>query len=341
MTAVAGDFTGDGRTDVIAGDFRNPRIVLYVAPDWKAHQISDRANPIHSAVYDVDGDGDLDYLGARFTPGLVFWLERPTDPTAGAWTLRAIDDSETGGTDGVHGILAADVDGAGGLDLIAGSQSGAIANSIVWYARPADPRSAASWPRFIVAAGDATGANHYVGFGDVDKDGRGDIAIGAKIGNYFAWWKQPDNPRASGAPAWARQVLSGPQAGATNILVADVDDDGHADFIASRGHGTGLLWYKGPTFTAQPIDATLVGPHSLAIGDVDRDGDVDVASAAFESKEAAWFENDGRGVFTKRSIGTDQSAYDVRLVDMDADQDLDLLVAGHQSGNVVYYEAHP
>src|SRR4051794_30085853 len=37
QTAVAADFTGDGRIDVITGDItpNRERTILYVAPDWK------------------------------------------------------------------------------------------------------------------------------------------------------------------------------------------------------------------------------------------------------------------------------------------------------------------
>jgi hypothetical protein len=37
-------------------------------------------------------------------------------------------------------------------------------------------------------------------------------------------------------------------------------------------------------------------------------------------------------------IHQDQAAYDIRLVDMDGDGDLDVLVAGQNSNNVVWYE---
>ena len=51
---------------------------------------------------------------------------------------------------------------------------------------------------------------------------------------------------------------------------------------------------------------------------------------------AAWYENNGKGQFTKRIIV--QGSYDTRAIDMDADGDLDVLIAGHTSNNVVWFE---
>ena len=44
------------------------------------------------------------------------------------------------------------------------------------------------------------------------------------------------------------------------------------------------------------------------------------------------------GICTTHHIHEDQVAYDIRLVDMDNDTDLDVLIAGQASKNVVWYE---
>ena len=66
--AVAADFTGDGKLDVISNSGQQTR--LFVAPDWKEHIIDDTAghNFIHGEVMDVDNDGDPDFIGARYRP---------------------------------------------------------------------------------------------------------------------------------------------------------------------------------------------------------------------------------------------------------------------------------
>jgi hypothetical protein len=51
-----------------------------------------------------------------------------------------------------------------------------------------------------------------------------------------------------------------------------------------------------------------------------------------------WYENDGGGNFKARLVGEHQQAYDIRVIDLDKDGDLDLVVAGRGSNNVVWYE---
>ncbi|MBM3794243.1 MAG: VCBS repeat-containing protein, partial [Acidobacteria bacterium] len=293
-TAIAADFTGDGKPDIITNDNGNNQTRLYVAPDWKPVVLHSGVNAIHSEVMDVDGDGDLDYIGTRYSPGLIFWLERPKNPLTDPWKYHVVDDVAMGGVDGIHGLLLGDVDRDGKPDLIGNSAQpkGTFPTSLAWFRVPKNPRTAPRWDRYIFAAKDAPGLSHYLGFGDVNGDGRPDIASAAKVadrGNWFAWWEQPPNARG----LWTRHVIAQNQPGATNIHIADLNGDKKTDFFASRGHGHGLVWYEAPNWTAHEVAPWITGPHSLAIGDIDDDGDIDAATCAKDSATAAWFENDG------------------------------------------------
>ncbi len=333
QTAIAADFTGDGLPDVITDGHGDTR--LYVAPDWKEIILEKNHNTIHSEVMDVDGDGDPDYIGAVYSPGPVFWLERPANPTADPWPFHIVDDR----VNGTHGLVLGDINRDGRMDLVGNSAQPKddYPNSIVWWSIPSNPRQAAEWDRHVFADQDAPGLSHYMGVGDIDGDGVTDIAAAGKDapgGNWFAWWKQP----ADGSTPWLKRTLAVNQLGATNILPADVNGDGAMDFIATRGHGKGVLWMEGPDFAMHEINPDLVGPHDLALGDIDQDGDIDAVTCAKDSRIAAWFENDGKGKFATHNIHEDQAAYDIRLVDMDNDKDLDVLIAGQNSQNVVWYE---
>jgi FG-GAP-like repeat len=329
LTASAADFTGDGLVDVIASGGEPGEDVLFVAPQWKRVVLRTQPAAIHSVALDVDGDGDPDFVGAQYSPAFLYWLERPARPLSDPWPLHVIDDTRKGGVNGIHGLILGDVNRDGKLDLVANSAQpgGNFPESLAWYAAP-------RFERHIFADRDAPGLSHYLGFGDVNGDGRPDLASAAKVGNWFAWWEAPADPTR----AWKKHLVAEQQEGATNILMADVNRDGKTDFIASRGHGKGVVWYEAPSWTPHEMDAALVGPHTLAVGDIDGDGDSDAATCAKDSKVLAWFENDGKGRFTTRRIYEDQAAYDISLVDMDKDGDPDILVAGQDSKNVVWYE---
>ena len=340
QSAAAGDFAGAGRMDVISGDIENDRkITLFRAPDWSPVLLRSGIRVIQSLGLDIDGDGRLDYIGAQYRPGLIFWLEQSKNPLTEPWPFHMIDDFTKGGVDGVHGLALADLDGDGRPELLAtsGWNDGDFPDSIAWFRIPKDARNAARWERFILADRDAPGFGHYLGVGDVNRDGRIDVASAAKAGpdgNWFAWWEHP----ADVTKPWTKHLISRNQEGATNIQIVDLNGDGKPDFLASRGHGKGVVWFEAPEWKAHEINTTYIGPHGLAVGDINSDGRPDFAVCSKDSGILAWFENDGRGRFTEHRIHEDQSAYEVRLVDMNGDGALDILVAGQESQNVVWFE---
>ena len=343
-TAVALDANGDKLLDVIASF--NGRVSLFIAPDWKKEIILHRlfggggGACIHSEVIDADGDGDLDWAGT-LSGSHPFWLENPgkIEAEKGAWTSRMIDNEITG----IHCILRSDVNNDGKDDLIINNfePEKGIPDSISWLSIPKNPLKAKHWDRHVFADKDARGGSHYMGAGDIDGDGWKEIAVGAKgnpfsDGNWFAYWKNPGTGKVDGA--WKKVILAENQTAATNILPADVNGDGKVDWLASRGHGVGVIWFENPSWKMHDIDTTIKSPHSLTIADHDQDGDLDAAACGYDSERVMWYENDGSGNFALHTLDDKQESYDLRTVDMDGDGDMDLLNAGRGTKNVVWYE---
>lgn len=349
-SAVAADFDRDGHVDVISSYGR--KVVLHRGPDWQPtvvydfRQRKDKAGPaaIHSCLLDCDGDDDRDFVAAVQFAGKwkVYWLETPADPfREQPWEFRIVDDV----IDGVHCLLAADVNQDGVDDLITNSFNGpektSVPNSVVWLERPADVSVSPDWTRHAIADKTAPGGSHYMGFGDINGDGRPDVTNGAKGtdgfegGQWFAWWEQPSDL----AKPWKKHLLAENEVGATNIHPGDFDGDGVTDLFATRGHGAGVLLFRGSMLAKEEVDQTIVRPHSLVTVDLDGDGDLDAATCSSVSTgHAVWYENDGRGNFTRHDIDQGQGCYDIRAVDMDGDDDLDLLLGGQGSRNIVWYE---
>ena len=340
-TAVALDANGDQQLDVVTSVAG--KVSLFIAPHWKEvvlYRFPEGGSCIHSAVIDADGDGDLDWAGT-LAHAHPFWLENPgkSDAQRGAWTPRPIDNQITG----IHCILRSDVNNDGQEDLIINNfePKKGLGDSMAWFSIPNDPHNAPQWDRHIFADGDARGGSHYMGAGDIDGDGWKEIAVGAKgkpfsDGNWFAFWKNPGQNKVN--DRWQKVILSKDQMAATNILPADVNGDGKTDWVATRGHGKGVIWFENPKWILHDIDIEIEYPHSLTVADHDQDGDMDVATCGYGSERVMWYENDGRGSFTSHPLDEQQQSYDLRSVDMDGDGDQDLLNAGRGSENVVWYE---
>ena len=197
----------------------------------------------------------------------------PDNPLAGPWKYRTVDDEILG----THCLITGDVNRDGKLDLIANSgraaQQTSIPNSLVWLEVPKNPRSANKWIRHVFAKGDAQAVLTILASATstvmvcliLVVRRRAVISFLAANGSLGG-----NSPRM--ANFHGKHMLADNQPGATNIMPADLNADGHVDYFATRGHGRGVLWFKGPDFNLIEIDPEILAPHSLDLADLDNDG---------------------------------------------------------------------
>jgi hypothetical protein len=286
---TAEDVNGDGLTDIAVGGRQQGGAGSYEAPD------------------SPDGNGTFTGLG---------WLEAPADPARrrnlDEWQFRRIDADEFSG----HGFVFADLDGDGDNDIVdanADFDTPQDREEVEWYENPGNGTEAqrGEWKRTTLLGSPDFYAKPSVAVGDLDGDGRPDIATqtdseliffrnNGSPGAQFETIKIPKPP----AIAWRSRA----------VRLADVDGDDDLDVIGMLIHDSNelppdkasvyLLLNNGSPWQAAGWDLQPIkwgpGPSMLVPGfgekwdqvdvtDVDGDGDLDVVA----NNEEWWAEARG------------------------------------------------
>lgn len=288
--ATAFDINGDGANDIICGAF------WYSGPKFQErHQFRDvevirgRFDDYSNLTQDTDADGDLDIVSVNYRSKSLYWCENPGANAVAQepeirWKKHVIDtpgSSETG--------RLIDVDGDGQKDILPSGTSFAA-----WYRKlSTKPGDTPKWQRVDLPA---EMIGHGIGAGDINGDGRVDIV--SPNG-----WATPAGDDVQGRWVWQGDFKLARDCGLP-IEVRDVDQDGDADLIWSRGHNYGIYWTEqvaavgiqapmqgsehwdvvGPLLSTSgwathAIDTSWSCAHTLMFADLNADGRQELVAA--------------------------------------------------------------
>ena len=324
------DFDGDGRADVALAQMRQgidpDRLAIHLnsrAPQgWSRQTLSESGSHGIQAA-DVDGDGDMDLLGANWSGDspVELWLNQSCDGAfADRVRRRVVGDSEHRNLF----VTGADLDADGRVDLATGDR---------WYRNPGGGGGA--WP--VAAFGEGIG--NVVLLHDFDRDGLVDVL-------YTRW--QGGQPDSALGVAWnlgggKRFTVDAPVAGTAGDFlqgVAVIETDAASTRIALSWHdgARGVELLEVPISRNREISRRFISEMSqdeaLSVGDIDSDGDKDLVLGT------RWLENKGSNwtprIISERDSKPDRNA----LADIDQDGRLDAVVgfeAISTPGDVVWY----
>ncbi len=184
-SVTAADVDGDGDTDVLGTARLADDITWWENTDgdgtaWTEHTVEGDFNGARSVhAVDVDGDGDIDMLGAADVADDITWWEN-ADGAGTSWIEHIVD----GDFDGAYSVYATDVDGDGDMDVLGACQND---YEITWWEN-ADGEGTA-WTEHNVDD-DFTGARDVYA-ADMDGDGDTDVLGAAWLADSITWWEQP------------------------------------------------------------------------------------------------------------------------------------------------------
>jgi hypothetical protein len=264
-----------------------------------------------AAFGDLDGDGDLDAVGAGccgaiafygdnrtevFPPFNVVWINQGGRQGGQAGDFRSdITMPSLGGA----GVALGDLDGDGDLDAffandfltqtVEGNQDDKIGQPDTVWMNPGDGVLADSGQRL----GSAKGQNVVLG----DLDGDGDL-------DAFVANRGPDEVWLNGGSSQPGEFADSGQrlgTGTTNrVILSDLDGDADLDALLVVQDPFHIeVWLNDGRAFFTDSGQRIINPRAQAftLGDLDGDGDADLFAGWYEAGYAVWW-NRGNGTFT-------------------------------------------
>ncbi len=278
---------------------------------------------------DMDGDGDLDLVGAAFDGSRIRWW-RNDGGQPPMWTVVDIES----GFAGASSARAGDIDGDGTID-VAGCAW--VENEVViWF----NGGQGLSWTRQSVTTDFAQ--CHWVDLADLDGDGDLDLLGAAAEADTVAVWIND-----GGVPVeLTMQIIDDSFDGARSLVPADLDGDGDFDLLGTALEDDDLSWWRNDggepiAWTRQIVADDLAGSHHAGAWDMDLDGDLDVLALGYGYPWLKVFWNDGGDplIWRDEDIG---DAVVTPLVlgagDLDGDGDMDVAASSDAWNRVIRWE---
>ena len=328
---IDADLDGDGDMDLIASEsgvtiwFDNNGSQSFVARTIAA------VGSFETKVVDLDRDGDNDLVAALSST--LVWFENNGSQS---FTSRLIANTAA------RSLNVADIEGDGDLDVLVATDG-----TLAWYGNAGN----GSFSLHSVSQLKVDTVIDAVCAWDLDRDGDLDIVSGSSASQISGADRKISWYENNGQLSFTEHVVT--SAYGSEIYVADLDRDGDPDLVTSiDGDGIGvgalqvqLAWLENDgsqQFTTRAITPVSTSPDfnggydEIFAADFDLDGDLDVSAV---NGNLAVFWNDGSLQFTRQAFttGVGQRTFDMALMDLDRDGDLDLAMASSSGGGLRWY----
>jgi hypothetical protein len=356
-TTAIGDLDGDGKPDLVLAN-QGGTIVIYrnistngtlAAASFAPPAIFQvTGTPVSIELADLDGDGRLDLVLTDNQHNNVSVFQNFCIPGSISTNLfGARVDFPVGSQP--YRLAVRDLDGDGHPDIVTANSANSI--SILQSTGQAGNITTNSFAvHFELPAG---GGPSSVAIGDLDGDGRPDIAVSDGLDSTISIFRNVSTGgRLSTNSFAARLDLAAPST-SDMVAFADVDGDGKLDMLVPAYLGQVLSVFHNVSvpgsLTANSFEPRLdfgTGgrAHRMAVADLDGDGKPDIAVVTELPSQLVLFKNKSTpGVLTNTSLApgvafsTGWNANAVSIADLDGDGQPDIFVSNTYDNDASVY----
>ena len=333
--AIAADIDGNGVTDIVLSNFTSNTLSVHRNTSTAGAinggsfaakvDVNTGTTPRWLTAHDFDGDGLLDLAtAAGGTDNLEVYRNTSMVASvsfAGAVTFATNNDPNV--------VAASDIDGDGKLDIGVTTWNGGAGTTVSLYRN----ESSNGVINFAAKSDVTTGTGpERVAFGDVDGDGKHDMAVANSAGNNVSVYRNTGTAGTIDASTFAAAVNFTVGTTPQDVRLADVDGGGALDLLVTNTASNTLSVLRNTavsgvinvsSFAAKQDFTTGTLPRALAIGDLSGNGRPDLVTSNGTANTTSLFRNNGSSgsvsFAAKVDLTTGTGPYGNVIADFDSD----------------------
>jgi hypothetical protein len=299
-----------------------------------------------ATVGDIDGDGKTDILAVDETWNqLNVWRNTSTTGIISWDSFSFMIGFTTLPTP--YSLEVGDLNGDGKLDVVVTNGGG---NTISVFQNTSSPGVISMAPSIDL---ETTQSPMFVSIGDLDKDGKLDIATANSNNFGLGTVSVLRNTSSAGTITFAPRVdFNAGEGGVWCVKLEDIDNDESLDILVTSGGSALLSVFRNistpgslnaGSFEPKVDFATGSYPAIMATGDFDGDHRTDVAVGNAVDNTISLFRNTATAgainssSFTREDISS-PAPWNPTTGDVDGDGQLDILVRDGSNGNIIVYK---
>jgi hypothetical protein len=299
-------------------------------------------DPYSVAIGDLDGDGKPDLAVANGNLNTIsVYRNTTTSGSIGSASFAPKVDFITGYQS--RSIAIGDLDGDGKLDLVVANSYDDTVSVLRNTATSGTITASSFAPKVdVIVASPTYSAPYSVAIGDLDGDGKPDLAVANFYANTVSVLLNTTTSGTITTSSFATKVDFPTELGPKSIVIGDLDGDGKPDLAVVNSYYVNTVSVLRNTATrgtismssfAAKVDfATRNNPEFVALGDLDGDGKSDLAVVSSDNvsvlrNTAVSGAIDSGSFAPKVDFKTGSSPVSVAIGDVDGDGKPDLAVA--------------